>query len=94
MSDDLILNIAYFAAALCVMYKMAWIARMTGHIPGWQVQGLRWSGALYALIVLGKAAYRFTAADPATLVDVGRELAACLFLLFAIAVLRIRTGRW
>jgi hypothetical protein len=95
MRDELILNVLYFAAALCVMYKMAWIARMTGYIPGWRVRGLRFTGALVALVILGKAILRFANfGGDATVVDVGRELALCLFLFFAIAVLRQRTGHW
>lgn len=95
MNDDLILNVAYFCAALCIVYKVAWIARMTGHIALWQVHGLRLAGALYAFIVLGRAALRFVdAGDPATLIDVARELSMCVFLFFSIVVLRIRTGRW
>lgn len=95
MNDELILNVLYLLAAICITYKMAWIARMTAHIHGWQATGLKFAGALYAIVVIGKAGFRFAdAADPATLVDVGRELCNCLFLFFAIAVLRIRTGHW
>lgn len=95
MSDDLILNVFYICVAICIIYKMAWIARMTGHIAGWQIQGLRFGGAVYAMIVLLKAGLRFADnADPATLADVGRELSMCVFLFFAIAVLRLRTGHW
>lgn len=95
MNDETILNVLYVVAAICILYKMAWLARMTGHIGGWQILGLRLAGALYALVVLSKALFRFLDdADPATLVDVGRELTLCVFLFFSIAVLRLRTGRW
>lgn len=95
MNDELVLNTMYFMAAICIMYKMAWIARMTGHIDGWRILGLRLTGALVALIILAKASLRFADwGDPATLVDVARELSLCSFLFFSIAVLRLRTGHW
>jgi hypothetical protein len=95
MTGETILNLLYFASAICVMYKMAWIARMTGHIQGWRIHGLRTMGAVVALIILAKASLRFANfGDDATIVDVGRELSLCLFLFFAIAVLRVRTGHW
>jgi hypothetical protein len=95
MNDDLVLNVVYFFCAICIMYKMAWIARQTGHIEGWHVTGLRFAGVAVAGIILLKASMRFIhPGDPATLVDVVRELALCIFLFFAIATLRDRTGHW
>lgn len=95
MNDNTVLNLLYFLGAVCIMFKMSWIARMTGHISGWQICGLRFAGAAVAAIVMGKALGRiFWDGDPATLVDVGRELSMCVFLVFAISVLKLRTGHW
>jgi hypothetical protein len=85
---DLALDLAYFFAALCIGYKIAWINRQTFDLVTWPARLMRWSGMIVALLILAKSLWRFEDGDAATLLDVTREFAWCGFLFAAIAQLR------
>jgi hypothetical protein len=91
--SDYALDVVYFLVAMCCVYKLAWIARQVGEMPGLAPHALRAACLILGLIMLGRAAVRFMTYDPAEWIDCLRELAWCGFLAAAIAVLRRPAGR-
>lgn len=94
MTTKIILNICYLAAALCITYKVAWIARQVAGMPGRAQIWLRVAIVILGAIILGRATIRFFVPDPASGFDILRELGWCFFLAMAIAVLRGPAGKY
>lgn len=88
------LNVAYFLAALCIAYKLAWIARQVAALPGRAQLALRGACILLGVIIMCRAAIRFFMPDPASAFDIVRELGWCIFLIAAIWTLRGPSGRY
>ena len=86
-------DIVYLLVALCIVYKLAWIARQVSDIGTRSAGLLRLACLILGLIMLTRAAVRFVTYDPAAWIDCARELAWCGFLAAAIAVLRGPAGR-
>ena len=94
MTTETILNVCYLITALCIAYKVAWIARQVAAMEGRAQAWLRVAIVVLGMIILGRATIRFFVSDPASTFDIARELGWCFFLAAAIAVLRGPVGKY
>lgn len=91
---DHAMDILYLMMAICIVYKLAWIARQVSDMPGGAPRALRAACLAIGLVMIARAAMRFMTYDPAEWIDCLRELAWCVFLAAAIATLRGPAGRY
>jgi hypothetical protein len=94
LNHILILNVLYYLAVTCVVFKLTWIIRQVSTMKPWQ----RWptviSAGTLAFILLAKAFLRFGGGDSAHPLDIARELAMCAFLVSAIVLLHGKTRKY
>ena len=88
------LNIAYALVAMCVVYKLAFIARQCAAMGGHVALMMRMSCLVVGSILIIKAYGRIQGGDEAQILDVLRELSWCVFLATSITILRGRLGHW
>ena len=88
------MNMLYLLAAICVIYKLAWISRQVTVVESISSLPIRLASGLVGTIILARALWRFMDDDAAAWIDIGRELSWCLFLFTAIVWVRQKTGSW
>jgi hypothetical protein len=88
------MNIIYAMAAMCIIYKLAIIARQVPAHINLSTDAFRFMCAIVGTIVTVKAYGRFHGGDAATWFDIARELSWCGFLAAAIVVMKQKFGNW
>ena len=83
---DMLMNLFYAMAAVCILYKLAALGIYLAKINAFPATVGRAACLVVGTIVFVKASNRFHGGDTAQWLDIGRELAWC-GLLYAIIIL-------
>lgn len=90
-----VLNTLYFIAATCVAYKLAFLIRQVADVMTPSMLVFRWAAFAVAGMVMFKATSRvLPGGDPATVLDILRELSWCAVLAALIFHMKNFTGRY